>query len=86
MVCPRLDTDAESDGSDDLLQTMPERPRSDYLLATTGRNVLEVLEEDHQVKSSTVGVFSEFCTNGFGRNCLLCGTNQQLIVSDCTRA
>ncbi len=58
-----MDTDADSDGSDDLLQTMPERPRSEHLPATTGRNVAEVLgeeqqalEEDRHVYSTTLGL------------------------------
>jgi hypothetical protein len=62
-----LDTDADSDGSDDLLQTMPERPRSEHLPATTGRNVAEVLgeeqqvlEEDRHVYSTTLGLRAFF--------------------------
>ena len=62
-----MDTDADSDGSDDLLQTMPERPRSEHLPATTGRNVAEVLgeeqqvlEEDRHVYSTTLGLRAFF--------------------------
>ena len=58
-----MDTDDDSDGSDDLLQTMPERSRSENLPATTGRNVAEVLgeeqqalEEDRHVYSTTLGL------------------------------